>query len=66
MDMHWPWIKLFWRNNMFDNFGYYMSSSMKDWKAIKSMEATYPKQYGQSLQQKKRGNGKRKKRVKGK
>ena len=29
-------------------------------------EAMSPKQYGQSLQQKKRGNGKRKKRVKGK
>ena len=51
---------------MFDNFGYYMSSSMKYWKEIKAMEATSPKQYGQYLQQKKRGNGKRKKRVKGK
>ena len=29
-------------------------------------EEMSPKQYGQSLQQKKRGNGKRKKRVKGK
>ena len=51
---------------MFYDFGYYMSTTMKDWKAIKSMEATSPKQYGQYLQQKKRGNGKRKKRVKGK
>lgn len=51
---------------MFDNFGYYMSTAMKDWKAIKAMESTSPKQYGQYLQQKKRGSGKRKKRVKGK
>ena len=40
--------------------------TMKDWKEIKAMKATSPKQYGQYLQQKKRGNGKRKKRVKGK
>ena len=51
---------------MFDNFGYYMSTAMKDWKAINAIGSTSPKQYGQSLQQKKRGNGKRKKRVKGK
>ena len=51
---------------MFDDFGYYMSAAMKDWKLIKTMGATSPKQYGQYLQQKKRGNGKRKKRVKGK
>ena len=51
---------------MFDNFGYYMSTTMKDWKVINAMNATPPMQYGQYLQQKKRGNGKRKKRVKGK
>jgi hypothetical protein len=51
---------------MFDNFGYYMSTTMKHWKEINAMESTPPKQYGQYLQQKKRGNGKRKKRVKGK
>lgn len=38
---------------MFDNFGYYMSTAMKDWKAIKAMETTSPKMYGQYLQQKK-------------
>ena len=51
---------------MFYDFGYYMSDAMKDWKAIKAMETTSPKMYGQYLQQKKRGNGKRKKHVKGK
>lgn len=35
---------------MFDSFGYYMSTAMKDWKVIKAMEATSPKQYGQYLQ----------------
>ena len=49
---------------MFVNFGYFMSTAMMDWKVIKAMNATPPKQYGQYLQQKKRGNGKRKKRVK--
>ena len=51
---------------MFDIFGYYMYPTMKDLKVIKPMESTSPKEYGQYLQQKKRGNGKRKKRVKGK
>ena len=51
---------------MFYDFGYYMSDAMKDWKTIKAMNETTPKQYGQYLQQKKRGIGKRKKRVKGK
>lgn len=51
---------------MWGDFVYYMSATMKYWKSIKSMEVTPPKQYGQYLQQKKRGNGKRKKRIKGK
>ena len=51
---------------MFDDFGYYMSAAMKDWKEIKALGSTPPNLYGQYLQQKKRGNGKRKKRVKGK
>ena len=60
MVMHWPWIKLFWRNKM-DFFP-------KPYKyvTLPQKEEMSPKQYGQSLQQKKRGNGKRKKRVKGK
>ena len=48
------------------DFGYYISTAMEDWKMPRKMEQTPPKQYGQYLQQKKRGNGKRKKRVKGK
>jgi hypothetical protein len=48
------------------DFGYYISNAMKDWKSINAIGSTPPKQYGQYLQQKKRGNGKRKKRVKGK
>ena len=51
---------------MFYDFGYYMSTAMKDWKSINAIRSTSPKQYGQYLQQKKRGSGKRKKRVKGK
>ena len=46
---------------MFLDYDYY-----KYLKLVQNTEITSPKQYGQYLQQKKRGNGKRKKRVKGK
>lgn len=46
---------------MFFDFGHYIANAAKDWKEIQSANTTSPKQYGQYLQQKKRGKRKRKK-----
>ena len=45
---------------MMSNFGYYLENSMRDFKMLRKLESTSPKEYGLMIQKRRKKKNKRK------